>query len=405
MDGQCIYNQRSHLNGRDKTIEIRRRKEPEMIKTRKTIKSPEISAIGIGSSMIHEMNAGEINDLLTLAEENGMNLLDLAMSYEEPMVHIGKALKGRRDKFFMQLHLGLVFNQGQYERTRDVSKVKDAFEKQLSMLEVDHVDIGCIHYVDDMDDFNKVFDSGVFEYAKALKRDGKIKYIGIASHVASICHKFIETGEIDFIMFSVNPAYDLNPVINLPFDEVDMKGITYQKAVDQRMTLYLECEQKGIGIIVMKALAGGILLDEKRSPLGRALSIQQCIKYALDRPGVIGCLLGFKSVAELGDVVDYDNLSDEVKNYESIMNSNAVNMNGICVYCNHCLPCPVELNIGQINKFCDLYKSGDQLAKQHYLEMEKHASQCISCGKCEKNCPFEVKIIERMKETVKLMGC
>ena len=40
-----------------------------------------------------------------------------------------------------------------------------------------------------------------------------------------------------------------------------------------RNRLYRTCEAKGIGITVMKSLAAGVLLDEKRSPFGMALSV------------------------------------------------------------------------------------------------------------------------------------
>lgn len=81
--------------------------------------------------------------------------------------------------------------------------------------------------------------SGAYAYSKSLKWAGKIRYLGIASHVAEICHRFIELGDIDFIMFSVNSAYDINPVLNLPFEELDVKGAKYHIAVKERQKLFL----------------------------------------------------------------------------------------------------------------------------------------------------------------------
>ena len=77
---------------------------------------------------------------------------------------------------------------------------------------------------------------------------------------------------------------------------------------------------------------------------------------------------------------------------------------GKCVYCNHCAPCPVGLDIGTINKFYDLAKAGDDMAKEHYLALEKHASDCISCGHCDSRCPFSVDQSGRMKEISDFMG-
>jgi uncharacterized protein len=71
------------------------------------------------------------------------------------------------------------------------------------------------------------------------------------------------------------------------------------------------------------------------------------------------------------------------------------------VHCNHCLPCPSEVDVGQILRLLQMSKS--QLTselKTEYNNMAKKASDCIHCGQCTKRCPFEVDVILKMKETV-----
>ena len=63
--------------------------------------------------------------------------------------------------------------------------------------------------------------------------------------MADICHRFIEVGGIDVFMFSVNAAYDLDPVRNVPFDELDMTGKDRLSVSKDRLRLYQECEKKG----------------------------------------------------------------------------------------------------------------------------------------------------------------
>ena len=58
-----------------------------------------------------------------------------------------------------------------------------------------------------------------------------------------------------------------------------------------------------------------------------------------------------------------------------------------CVYCKHCQPCPVGLDIGLINKYYDLARLGDGLAKEHYLTLEHRAEDCVGCGHCDSRCP------------------
>lgn len=150
----------------------------------------------------------------------------------------------------------------------------------------------------------------------------------------------------------------------------------------------------------MKACGGGILLDAGTSPFGRAMTIAQCLQYALDRPAVASCLLGVRSTGDLADAVRFYNASKEERDYAFVAALQHKQMKGTCVYCNHCLPCPADINIGSVHKYLDLCQSGDELAKEHYLSLSKNASDCIQCGSCETNCPFGVPVREKMRQAV-----
>jgi predicted aldo/keto reductase-like oxidoreductase len=363
-----------------------------------------VSTVGLGGSNLHGFSIEEMGELLDCAIEEGVNLIDTAVSYAEPLDALGKALTGRRDKFLLNVHLGLTFPNGQYVRTRDLREVKIGFKSNLVSLRTDYADIGFIHYVDDMEDFKEVFSSGVFDYALNLKRDGAIRHLGIASHNVDICGRFIETGQIDLCLFSVNAAYDLDPVKNVPFDEVDMTGQDQLEVSRKRALFYQECEKTGVGILVMKPYGGGILLDSRLSPFGRAMTISQCLHYAIDRPAVISCLLGVRSKADLTDVIHFYSSAPETRDYSFISGLQHKDMRGTCVYCNHCLPCPAEIDIAAVHKYFDLFKMGDALAKEHYWALEKRAQDCIECGSCEKNCPFQVNVREKMRQAAVLFG-
>jgi len=361
-----------------------------------------ISTIGIGGSHLHEIDAQQTAALIDYAMENGINVIDTAISYPEPLDNLGKALQGKRDKFIIQMHLGMSFLKGEYDRTRNLSDVKDAFEDQLTRLGLEYADVGLIHCVDEMDDYDAVFNNGVFEYALELKKEGKIKYLGFGSHTVDICSRFIETGEIDICMFSINAAYDMDPLASDPYrtDTVKKEEVAISQ---ERLNLYKECEKKGIGIIVMKPYAGGKLLDAAASPFERVMSVNQCLQYALDRPATLSCVLGLTNVAELKEALSFYTASKAEKDYAFIAGLQHKDMMGSCVYCNHCLPCPAGIDIGRVHKYLDLYLAGDELARQHYRGLSKRAADCISCGSCEKKCPFHVQVRQKMEKAVKIM--
>lgn len=50
------------------------------------------------------------------------------------------------------------------------------------------------------------------------------------------------------------------------------------------------------------------------------------------------------------DILKYTTATPEEKEYSIIGNFTPVDAEEKCVYCNHCEPCPVGLDIGLINK-------------------------------------------------------
>ena len=63
--------------------------------------------------------------------------------------NISAAIAGKRGRWIIQGHFGSTWQDGQYVRTRDMEKVKPAFEDLLSRLGTDYLDLGMIHFVDE----------------------------------------------------------------------------------------------------------------------------------------------------------------------------------------------------------------------------------------------------------------
>ena len=148
----------------------------------------------------------------------------------------------------------------------------------------------------------------------------------------------------------------------------------------------------------LKAFSAGQLLNAKTSPFKQALTEYQCIQYALDKPGVVTVLPGVRGREDLKRILGFLDASPEEKDYSVLGTFAPQDAEGICVYCNHCQPCPAGLDVGLINKYYDLAQAGDVLAKDHYMNLEKTASDCIACGHCDSRCPFHVEQVKRMEE-------
>ena len=368
-----------------------------------------VSEIGLGAEWLERHSYEECRAIIDRAEEKGINILDCWMSEPNVRSNIGKAIAGKRERWYIQGHIGSTWQNGQYTRTRDVAQCRIAFEDLLSRLQTDYIDLGMIHYIDQESDWDKAMNGPYLDYVMELKAQGKIRHIGISTHNPVIAKKAVETGFIEMMLFSVNPAFDLMP----PTDNIDNYFGDYDDesmaGIDPvRVEMYKLCEQNDVGITCMKPYAGGRLFDEKRSPFGVALTPVQCIHYCLTRPAVAAVMCGYDTPEHVDAAAAYETAADAEKDYASVLaNAPKHTYGGECTYCGHCKPCPMDIDIAMVNKLYDLatmQKEVPASVREHYNNLEHHADECVSCLGCESRCPFGVKVASRMTKTAELFA-
>ena len=369
-----------------------------------------ISEIGMGCEGFAEDNYSMAKKMFDLAEELGINYFDLYASDPQMRKAVGDAIAGRREKFFIQSHICSVWKNGQYKRSRKLDEVKTGFAEMMELLSTDYLDVGMIHYCDSLSDWEDIIKNGILDYAMELKRSGRIRHIGLSSHNPQVAQKAVETGKIEVLMFSVNPCYDLQPagedVEDLWADEAYENVLTNMDP--ERQHLYETCQRIGVGITVMKCFGGGDLLDASLSPAGAALTVNQCIHYALTRPAVASVMSGAHSPEQLRESAAYENASDEERDYAGAFASfPKIRWEGHCMYCSHCRPCPVDISVADVTKFLHLAEAQGKIpetVREHYAVLAHHASECIQCGACETRCPFGVQIRKNMRRAAKVFG-
>ena len=368
-----------------------------------------ISEIGMGCEGLVDKTAGQVKEFVDKMEELGVNCIDLYSPNPVMRSNLGQALKGRREKFILQSHLCSIWEEGQYLRTRDISKVKAGFAHMLRELDTDFIDIGMIHYSDALSDWQDIKAGPIMAYAQALKEAGKIGCIGLSSHNPEVAQAVVDSGLIDVLMFSVNPCYDLQPA----GEDVEQlwAEAAYEKPLvnmdPQRQALYESCQRLGVGVTVMKAFGGGDLLSQY-SPAGVALTPIQCLHYALTRPGVACVMAGAKTVEELVRSAAYEDAPDSEKDYAAAFAAMPkISWEGHCMYCGHCAPCPRGIDVASVTKFLNLARAQGgvpETVREHYAILPHHAGECIACGACEGRCPFNVPIRENMRQAAEIFG-
>ena len=369
-----------------------------------------VSVIALGCEGFVANEGALTEQLLNAAEQGGINCIDLYAPQPEMRSRLGKWLRGRRGKFVLQAHLCTVWQEGQYKRTREIGEVKASFEDLLTRLATDYIDIGMIHYVDSLEDWEAVAGGPVMAYAREMQAQGKIRYIGLSSHNPAAAMQAVQSGLIDVLMFSVNPCYDLQPANEDCYALWDGKNYDRQlvNMDPEREALYETCSRLGVAITVMKAFGGGDLLDEELSPAGKALTVNQCLHYALTRPGVAAVMSGAHTVDELEKCLEYITAADVEKDYAAAFAAlPKISWEGHCMYCGHCAPCPQGIDVAAVTKFLNLTKAQNSVpetVREHYAALRHHAGECVKCGACEKRCPFKVTVIQNMQEAAKGFG-
>ena len=351
-----------------------------------------ISEIGLGSSSMHLTGRDEGVAALRRAVEGGVNYFDLAAGDASAFPIYGEALHDVRDQVLFQIHFGADYTAGAYGWNLDLEATKRSVDWQLSQLRTDHIDYGFIHCLDEDADWETYREQGIYDYILQLQREGVVRHVGLSSHTPHVIQRVLDEVPIDMLMFSINPAYDYG------------QGEYAVGGVDERAEVYRRCEAEGIGISVMKPLSGGQLLDAATSPFGQALTPYQCFRYALDKPGVLTVLPGAQSVEQVESLLAYCDQPDEACDWSVVGTFAPPEAGGTCVYCNHCKPCPMGLDVGLINKYYDLARAGDVLAAEHYRTLELRADSCVGCGHCDSRCPFGVRQSERMQEISAYFG-
>ncbi len=365
-----------------------------------------VSEISLGTEyLIYEAPQDAIA-VLREAVSRGVNYFDTFWAQPGFRDMLGTAFKGMRDKVHLAAHLGAVMFGDQYGKSRDPQVAEKFFFDYLQRVDTDYVDALYLHNCDTQEDLDiLIMPGGLLEMARRYQSEGKVRFIGLSSHNTEIARKAVESGAIDMLMFPVNLA---------------------SFAVPGRSELYRACAACGVGLVVMKPFGGGSLLREKsaitiedfqsgRVQLAGApmhfeqpsitITATHCLAYVLDQVGVSTIVPGCKNLDELAQAQEFWNASAEERDYTAILPAFKQFANGECVYCNHCLPCPAHIDIGQtmsLFKQAQLNLTDDLRAA--YAALPVKASECIQCHDCEERCPFDVKVTTHLEEAVALFG-
>lgn len=321
-----------------------------------------VNRVGFGGIPIQRITQEETNKVINELIDKNVNFIDTARAYTISEEYIGNAIEGKREKFFIATK----------SMARDYESMKQDIEISLKNLKTDYIDLYQIHNLKP-EEYKTIFDENkAYKALLEAKEEGKIKYIGIASHSLETIEKSIGDEKFSTIQF--------------PYNIIE----------DQADEVFKKANKKDIGIIVMKPLAGGAIDDAKLA-----------IKYILSKDYIDVVIPGMESIEQVRENVsvlqDTNITKDDELKIQEIRN---IMGKRFCRRCEYCLPCPLKINIPQ-NFLLEGYYARYNLkdwAKERYKSLEVKASACVECGLCETKCPYELPIREMLKEVSSKLG-
>ena len=139
-----------------------------------------IGVIGLGLGSVTP--GTDVCSLLDYSLEKGINFYDLCGAYDFIYPEIKRTLSRHRSEVFTQMHLGAVYKNGAYAFSRNLSTVKDTFNRLLDTTGLEYTDFGFLHCIDEEKDLEYVLNKGIYELALKLKGQGIIKHLGFSTH-------------------------------------------------------------------------------------------------------------------------------------------------------------------------------------------------------------------------------
>jgi predicted aldo/keto reductase-like oxidoreductase len=238
----------------------------------------DISIVGLGGSHIGvQKEEAESIRIVRSAIDRGITFMDNAWDYNggQSEERMGKALRdGYRDKVFLMTKLD----------GRTSASATGQLEQSLRRLRTDVIDLVQIHEVIRPEDPEACFRAGgCVEALVAARKAGKLRFIGFTGHKDPSIHlSRLKTADAAGFVFDT---------IQMPLNVMDAHYRSFEKEV------LPVAVQKGMGVVSMKPIGAGIILESK------TVTAVECLHYAMSLP--TNCVItGCDSMGVLDQAID-----------------------------------------------------------------------------------------------------
>ena len=348
-----------------------------------------------------EVDIEQFKDMVDYFIDNGFNYFDTAHGYidgkSEKAIKVAISDRYPREKFLLTNKL----SDSYFHKEEDI---RPFFQSQLELCGVEYFDFYLMH-AQNARNFEQYKECRAYETAFELKKEGKIKHVGLSFH------------DSPEVLDKILTTYPDVEIVQIQFNYID-----YEDPSVQSRKCYEVCRKHNKPMIIMEPVKGGSLINlpaeaqKVYDELGNGLSnASYAIRFAAGPEGIRVVLSGMSNMEQMKDNVsfmkEFKPLSEEEMGAIAKVTAIYKGLDMIpCTACHYCVEqnhCPMNIKIPEMFACYNTRKIFNDWNQRMYygnvLVTDEHAaaSACIECGGCEAVCPQHLEIRNLLKEVAK----
>lgn len=339
-----------------------------------------IVSSGVGANL----DAG----LIRASVKTGIRLFDTDPGYRngrhEELLGRVFSREGLRKKVYIITKVATREERAGLSARESQSLIRKTFEGSLKRLKTDYVDILMIS---DIRDSRTVTHEAMLAALTELKKQGKARFIGIATHsrMATVINAIVEAGVYDVVLTSIN------------FTMADDTALL--EAIDRAAA-------SGIGVVAMKTQAGGYAFpnpDTLREYSDRVVN-SAALKWVCNNESITTSVPGTDNYAHMRDNFAIASNPDYTEEEWRFLSDNRIKLGmEFCRQCRRCIAaCPRKADIPTLMRthmYAKQYADFD-LARRALgsISPDRGLVQCVSCDECRAECANSVNIGRKIEE-------